>query len=264
MPVIVLSYGSRGSEVVALQKMLVAKGHSIAIDGIYGNGTAIAVRAYQRNAGLVDDGMAGPKTIQSLTEVGGKLPDDRIIKTARRLNVEPAAVYAVVQIESRGNAFFAPGKPAILYERHIMRRRLLRAGIAIKESMPADLVNTKSGGYLGGLAEYRRLEAAIKIHEESALESCSWGAFQIMGYHWEFLGYKSIHDFVGRIKSGEDEHFEALARFIEKNPNLHIALQRHDWAAFGKGYNGKDYWKSGYHHKLERAYSGYRGSSDHG
>ena len=261
---LVMSYGSRGAHVTELQRSLVSEGHKISVDGIYGNGTALAVRSYQRGAGLADDGIAGPQTIQSLARSGRESSGDNITQVAKRLGVEAAAVYAVVQVESRGKAFFAPGKPAILYERHIMRRRLIQAGIPMVNLMSPAIVNTKTGGYLGGLAEYGRLEAAMEIHEESALESCSWGAFQIMGFHWRFLGYKSIHDFVGRMKMSEDEHFEALVRFIEKNPSLHTALRRHDWAAFGKGYNGRDYWKSGYHHKLAAAYSRYPGVSGHG
>ena len=53
--------GSRGEWVEKLQEAL-----GITVDGIFGSGTEDAVKAYQREAGLTDDGVAGRKTYQSL------------------------------------------------------------------------------------------------------------------------------------------------------------------------------------------------------
>lgn len=66
-----LSYGSRGDDVVSLQKQLNAAGYSLAVDGIYGAATAAAVRDYQSRNALTVDGVAGPQTMNSLFERGG-------------------------------------------------------------------------------------------------------------------------------------------------------------------------------------------------
>ena len=54
-------YGKNKLEVVELQKWLNANGYNAgAEDGVYGKGTANAVRAFQQKAGLGVDGDAGP------------------------------------------------------------------------------------------------------------------------------------------------------------------------------------------------------------
>ncbi|MGW3661314.1 penicillin-insensitive murein endopeptidase [Streptomyces sp. NPDC005151] len=56
------STGNRGSDVVALQHLLNARGHSLATDGVFGSGTVSAVKAFQGANGLVADGIVGPAT----------------------------------------------------------------------------------------------------------------------------------------------------------------------------------------------------------
>ncbi len=59
--------GNRGWDVAALQFMLSRRGHSPgSIDGGFGGGTLAAVRSFQRAAGLVADGAAGPATLRAL------------------------------------------------------------------------------------------------------------------------------------------------------------------------------------------------------
>ena len=62
-----LSNGSNGAEVEALQTALKAAGHDCgAVDGIFGPKTEAAVRAFQEANGLQADGIAGPKTSAAL------------------------------------------------------------------------------------------------------------------------------------------------------------------------------------------------------
>lgn len=72
-PVLVIStdQGSDGPAVEALQRQLDAHGYALAIDGSFGPLTNTAVRSYQSAHGLGVDGIAGPKTWQSLLTVGG-------------------------------------------------------------------------------------------------------------------------------------------------------------------------------------------------
>lgn len=58
-----LKYGSRGTDVTYLQQRLAAQGYSVGtIDGIFGNKTLAAVKAFQADNGLTVDGIAGSKT----------------------------------------------------------------------------------------------------------------------------------------------------------------------------------------------------------
>lgn len=261
---VVLKLGSTGDEVFELQRLLKSRGYAVGVDGDFGPNTLKAVQQLQRDSGLVVDGLVGSKTLEYLKL---KHPDPRFLSQADieaaavSLAVPTPAVMAVSEVESRGQGFFSNGRPAILFERHIFRRRLIAHGIdpnpIIKEA--PDLCNTKSGGYKGGVAEYDRLERAMKYHPTAALESCSWGAYQIMGYHWEALGYDSVHDFVDRMNQREAEHLEAFVRFIKADSVLHTALKALDWTGFARRYNGRNYAKNAYDKKMAEAYTMYVG-----
>ncbi|MBR7071545.1 MAG: spore cortex-lytic enzyme [Clostridia bacterium] len=59
--------GSTGAEVQKIQSALKKKGYAIGtVDGIYGTKTKKAVQAFQKDNGLVRDGIAGPKTLKAL------------------------------------------------------------------------------------------------------------------------------------------------------------------------------------------------------
>ena len=65
--------GSRGEVVTQLQTFLSKAGSNLKIDGIFGSGTASAVRAFQNKYGLTVDGIVGPKTWTKLLEVAGNI-----------------------------------------------------------------------------------------------------------------------------------------------------------------------------------------------
>ena len=263
-----LRHGDRSQAVRDLQKKLNVHGANLVADGDYGDATEDAVRAYQVKVGLVADGIAGTKTLASL--IGGDcrqlLKNQDLVNAAKRLDIPLASVMAVNEVESLGAGFLDNGKPKILYERHIMYRQLARPrtseddAVALQAhaddlatSQP-NLVNPRAGGYAGGTAEHQRLAHAKLIDDTCALESASWGAFQIMGFHAVRLGYSSVQDFAARMAKDENEQFEAFVRFLEADPALLKALKAKKWAVFAKGYNGPDYQRNLYDIKLERAY----------
>lgn len=263
-----LKHGSRGHAVRILQQQLNSRGAKLIADGDFGDATEKAVAAFQASAGLVPDGIAGEKTLAVL---GGAAPGrflglKDLQNAAKRLDVPLASVLAVNEVESAGAGFLANGKPAILFERHIMFQRLALVRhegdnkVALQqhaEQLAAQwptLVNTKPGGYTGGAGEHQRLAQARMLDAVAADESTSWGAFQVMGYHWERLGYASLADFVARMHTSEAEQLEAFVRFIETDPALHKALKARKWAEFAKRYNGPNYARNLYDVKLERAY----------
>ncbi|MFV5593664.1 N-acetylmuramidase family protein [Acinetobacter junii] len=176
---------------------------------------------------------------------------------AKNLGIETAALQAVIEVECKGNGFNDDGTPVILFERHIMRRRLLnnkKSKIAdeMMRKRP-DLCSTTSGGYGLESVQHLKLKDAVKFDRISALESCSWGLGQVMGYHWYTLGYESIQEFINAMYKDEASQLEAMCRYIKLN-NLINALKNKDWTAFAKGYNGKNYKVNNYDTKLANAY----------
>ena len=61
-----LKRGSRSDNVRSLQIALIAAGHTIIVDGIFGKATEQAVRAFQARNRLKIDGIAGPQTMAAL------------------------------------------------------------------------------------------------------------------------------------------------------------------------------------------------------
>lgn len=172
---------------------------------------------------------------------------------AANLACDVAAVRAVMAVESSGRGTLPDGRKKILFERHIMRRRLLVNGMTAQavdqwSARRPDLVNSQPGGYVGGVSEYARLEAAATIDDRSARESASWGAFQILGMHWQAMGFASVYELT-RADDGE-----MFVRFVKINPPLLRALRAHEWDRVARLFNGPNYRAGGYHLKLAAAF----------
>ena len=188
-----------------------------------------------------------------------KLDAGDITAISLDLGVEEPVIRAVIDVESSGSGFI-DDKPKILFERHIFWKRLLAHGFDPTKLMQGneDVLGPDWDRqyYVGGLGEYDRLEKATKIDLTSALESASWGLFQILGYHWKSLGYQSVQEFVNKMNEGEFEQLKAFALFVAKN-HLIQSLRDKDWKEFARGYNGSGYAANKYDEKLEKAYKRY-------
>lgn len=189
----------------------------------------------------------------------------KIQSEAKRLGVEVAALRAILEKESKGSGFNADGTPKILYERHIMYQRLTEHfGLATAKYWAtgrSDLVYSKGYG-AGGYGKYseqpKKLEDAAKIDRTSALESCSWGIAQIMGYHWKLCGFSSVQQFVNAMYKSEDSQFEVFVKFLEGS-GIVPYLKKLDWANVALRYNGKNYKQNNYDVDLKRYYLKFKG-----
>lgn len=256
-----LKKGAVGSAVRDLQRKLNELGYNITVDSWFGDQTYQAVIDFQKKNGITAVGEVGPRTKALLFDH----PDQHSLQTtdlanaAKLLGVPVAAVATIAQIESSGHGFDATGRPVILFERHQFYRQLISNGTPeakaneLAERMP-NIVNQKRGGYIGGAGEFGRFASACQIDETSAIESCSWGMFQIMGYHWARLGYVDAQDFKLHMQESEGEQLQAFCKFILTDKELLKALQKQNWDEFAKRYNGPAYKENLYDVKLARAF----------
>lgn len=253
-----LAQGNKGTEVIQLQEALNEKGYIIAVDGIFGKQTHETVCRFQRDAGLMVDGIVGDKTWGALQR---SQPFIDFEQAAQILNVEVAAIRAVHQVESAGrNGFLSDGRPEILFEGHIFWRQLIKAGITPEIHQPenSDILFPEwdRSSYMGGTKEYPRIIRACLIHFESALKSASWGMFQIMGFNHHDCGYDTVFEYAAAMQESQDKQFQAFVQFI-RNTGLDAPLRSHDWAEFARLYNGERYRENLYDEKLRKAWEGF-------
>jgi hypothetical protein len=176
-------------------------------------------------------------------------------QAAQKLGCEVAAVKAVSEVESGPHgAFLASGDPVILFERHKFHKF---TGGKYDQTHPG-ISSRTPGGYGPVSQQHARFQEASALDPDAALMSCSWGRFQVMGFHWQTLGYPSLKDFVDGMYVSEANHLDSFVRYVEKN-GLAKHLKNKNWAAFALGYNGKDYKINKYDQKLATAYKKYGG-----
>ncbi len=169
------------------------------------------------------------------------------------IGADEAALWAVLSVETSGSGFLSDRRPKILFERHYFHR--LTAG-RYDSNYPQISARTAGGYGLAGAHQYERLELALTLDQSAALQSASWGLGQIMGSHFEKLGYESPTAMVETFANSEGAHLKGIADFLLAE-GLDEALRQKDWATFARVYNGPNYAINRYDEKLSSFYDRY-------
>lgn len=181
-----------------------------------------------------------------------RLNDTDLPKLGHLILVSEDEIHAFIDAETRGSGFDSQGRPKMLFEPHIFYRELgagperdkaVALGLAYsrwKRDYPKD--------------SYPRLEEAMKIDEDAALRSASWGLGQVMGFNCKLAGYPTAKAMVLDFMEDEENHLLASVNFII-SARLDDELRNHDWHGFARGYNGAGYKKNGYHTVLANSYA---------
>lgn len=129
-----IKFQDTGEDVRCLHQLLREHGYILEQTGTFDESTRQAVTAFQKKHQLDADGIVGYRSWEALffagRQAGERLSEEDFTLVARLLDVETAALKAVQEVETGGRGgFFAPGKPAILFEGHIFWNQLKRRGI---------------------------------------------------------------------------------------------------------------------------------------
>lgn len=263
-----IKLGSKGKDVAFAKENLARNGYQVDLSDLFDENMKIAVIDFQRQNGLGADGIIGYRTWEALLfggrPVSEKLTEEDFNLTAQLLGCEAAALKAVQKVETGGRGgFFAPGKPAILFEGHIFWQQLTNRGIDpnkyVKGNEEILYPKWEKGHYKGGIKEYERLEKARSINREAADASASWGMFQIMGFNYKACDEKSIESFVTAMCESERKQLILSARFIKKGGMLPDLIAK-NWSEFARKYNGPGYKQNKYDEKLLSAYNSFKGN----
>lgn len=162
---------------------------------------------------------------------------ERIINLATRyeacrIGVEPEALRAFIDVESSGQGFdTATGKIIIQFEPVWFRRH---EPYAPSGAWSVNKVERQA-------KEWAAFNDAWSIDPESAMKSTSIGMGQVMGFHYERLGYKTVGEMWDDAKRGEERQIHQMAEFINTDQRLIKALREKDWHQVARLYNGAGY-----------------------
>lgn len=164
------------------------------------------------------------------------LTDADMQNAAAKLNCERAVIDAVCEVESGGSAFLNDGRPKILFEAHLFGRLTGGRWSRSHPNISAPSWDRSLYGP-GGAHQYDRLKEAIELDRFAALQSASWGRFQILGMNYKTVGYDDVEAFVKDMCDSEASQLQAFLNFCEHN-HLNGALRSRDWETFALRYNG--------------------------
>ena len=175
-----------------------------------------------------------------------------VAAVATQLQCEPAAVWAVCDIESAGGGFLPDKRPKILFEAHIFGELTQNRWDATHPNVSSQVWNRALYG-ADGAHQYDRLAEAAALDRDAALQSASWGMFQIMGMNYTACGFSGVEDYVTAMCVGEAGQLDAFAAFC-RHGGLDRFLRAHDWTHFALAYNGPGEAENDYDAKLAAAY----------
>ena len=96
-------YGDTGSEIVAIQKKLIAAGYKARETGEYDANTKWAVRLYQKDQGLPVDGILGDTTYKKL--MGKPMPSaTKTVSKVKEISKKDAELMAKIQAKKEGSS----------------------------------------------------------------------------------------------------------------------------------------------------------------
>lgn len=151
---------------------------------------------------------------------------------ACRIKVEPEALHAFIDVESSGHGFdTATGKIIIQFEPVWFRRH---EPFAPSGAWSINKVERQA-------KEWAAFNDAWNINPDSAMKSTSIGLGQVMGFHFERLGYTTVGEMWDDAKKGEERQIHQMAQFINTDQRLIKALREKDWHQVARLYNGAGY-----------------------
>lgn len=162
-------------------------------------------------------------------------------RAATELAAPMPHIQAVTYVEAAGETFWQIGNailPPIRFEAHIFGRETayrFNAGypeLSCVYWTPSLAAKTRAGAW-------RQFERASVLDRTAAICSTSWGAFQIMGFHWKALKYPTPSAFADSMYGPSDDgQMDAFVRLVKSDSRMLSALRKGQWRLWEQLYNG--------------------------
>jgi N-acetylmuramidase len=191
--------------------------------------------------------------MMDFTGAATPLSDADVVAQAASLAVEPAALWAVCDVESAGGGFLPDKRLKILFEAHVFGKLTQHRWDGSHPEISAPRWNRALYGPAGA-HQYDRLARALALDEVAALEAASWGLFQILGSNHALCGFAAVQDYIAAMCRSEADHLAAFGEFCRRG-GLDRYLRACDWTRFALAYNGPAEADNDYDAKLAEAYA---------
>lgn len=175
-----------------------------------------------------------------------KVTDQEIRIVAESFEVPFSKVKAFIEVESGGQGFdFTQEPPKIIIQFE---------PAWFKKKAPYTPSGLWSLNKVERQAqEWKAFNDAFSKNSSAAMESTSIGLMQVMGFHYERLGFKTVGAMWDFAKESEINQIWLGLEFLRTDKVLFKALQKGDWKEVARRYNGSNYAVLGYDKKLIKA-----------
>lgn len=155
-----------------------------------------------------------------------------VIRIASEFNIEFAALMSFIEVESSGRGFDpSTGQIMIQFEPAWFRKLA-----------PGSRADEWSNNTVGRQSEeWKAFNSAFAINPDAAMQSTSIGVGQIMGIHYQRLGYRSVSAMWDAAKRSLEIQIWQIAKFITTDCKLVSALKTKNWHMVATLYNGAGY-----------------------
>ena len=175
-----------------------------------------------------------------------------------------AHLLAIIEVESAGrisSTIKGHQYPMILPEPHLLYR--MTEGEVRDRLVAEGLASAKWNKKLYPPTQQQRWDNVARAAEIAggiAYEPVSYGVGQVLGQHWQALGFDSLQGFIDRVCAGVEGQIDVMLRYIERN-DLMDELREGRWPAFFRGYNGPQWKKNGYGKAVKAALARFGGAT---
>jgi len=155
-----------------------------------------------------------------------------IIDICKNQPINTADLLTFISVETGGQGFDSKtGKILIQFEPSWFRKKAPYAPSGLWSVNKVDVQRK----------EWLAFNDAFSKNPDAAMKSTSIGLGQIMGLHYQRLGYKTVGDMWDDAKKGIDRQIRQLVKFINTDNKLKVALMNQDWHTVATIYNGAGY-----------------------
>jgi hypothetical protein len=168
---------------------------------------------------------------------------------AQATPLDPLVLEALIAVESGGSGFWE-GRLKIRLEAHLLLSATYGNPNAFQPYFKINRDNLLEAWYrpdaraewiayhAGQDGEWGAFQVARMIDANAAIRCTSMGLGQVMGFHWQSLGYGSPLAMFAAMQRSEAAQLAAMYNYILARPKLIAAINARDWDTITRLYNG--------------------------